>query len=241
MNPTHPTVHPSAGWNGVMVPARRDHAIAIGIALALFGAMILASWFWVRPPVAHHPAPATITTLVTDARPVDDSIPDTAADGSEGGPSNPYPPIIPEVVVARPSPDVFTQSPQPLIPMPTTGRSDIWIPVNPGPSEPGRGSRHAFEIGELERAPTPVARPSPVYPPLPRAQGMDGRATVDFIVDAHGNVRDAYALIATLPEFGDSAVKAVSHWKFKPGIRSGHAVNVHMRVPIVFSLRPGQP
>jgi protein TonB len=224
-----------------MVPARRDHAIAIGIALALFGGMILVSWFWVRPPVAHHPAPATITTLVADTHPADDSTPDTTANTSEGGPSNPYPPVNRDIAVTRPSTDVFTQAPQPLISAPTTDHSDIRIPVNPGHPGPGHGRTHAFEVGELERAPTPVSRPSPQYPTLPRVQGVEGQATIDFIVDVRGNVRDAYALSATLPEFGDSAVKAVSHWKFKPGIRSGRAVNVHMRVPIVFSLQPGQP
>ena len=68
---------------------------------------------------------------------------------------------------------------------------------------------------------------------------MTGSVVVDFIVDTAGNVRDAYAVDATLPEFEETAVEAVSKWRFRPGKKDGHLVNCHMQLPIDFELDSG--
>ena len=57
-----------------------------------------------------------------------------------------------------------------------------------------------------------------------------------FIVDTDGNVRNAYAIRATAPAFAAAAVAAVVQWTFKPGTVQGRAVNVHMQVPLMFTL-----
>ena len=49
-------------------------------------------------------------------------------------------------------------------------------------------------------------------------------------------MRNAYAARSTQREFESAAVQAVSKWKFRPGKKSGRAVNTHMQVPIVFTL-----
>jgi protein TonB len=59
---------------------------------------------------------------------------------------------------------------------------------------------------------------------------------VDFIVDANGDVQNAFAVKMSQREFESAAVQAVSKWKFKPGKKGGRAVNTHMQVPIVFTL-----
>ncbi len=63
---------------------------------------------------------------------------------------------------------------------------------------------------------------------------------MDFIVDTNGDVRNAYAIRATAPQFGEAAVAAVSRWKFKPGIRNGRPVNTHLQVPVSFNLVPDE-
>jgi len=60
---------------------------------------------------------------------------------------------------------------------------------------------------------------------------------VDFIVDASGNVVNAYALQSSPAGFEKSAVDAVSQWKFQPGRKSGRDVPTHMQVPIVFTTK----
>lgn len=73
-----------------------------------------------------------------------------------------------------------------------------------------------------------------------RKNGVSGQATVDFIVDSAGNVRNAVAASSTDTAFAQAAVDAVSQWSFNPGLKSGRSVNTHMQVPVVFTLGNGQ-
>ena len=93
-----------------------------------------------------------------------------------------------------------------------------------------------FEISQLERSPIPRFQARPVYPFALRRAGVSGGALVDFVVDVDGNVRNAYPVGQSLPEFGAAAVDAVVRWKFTPGIKDGHPVNTHMQVPVNFSI-----
>ena len=96
-----------------------------------------------------------------------------------------------------------------------------------------------LDISRLDRIPTPVFQARPSYPVEMRQSGASGQATVDFIVDSAGNVRNAFAASATDSAFAQAAVDAVSQWSFNPGLVSGHSVNTHMQVPIVFTLNNG--
>lgn len=89
---------------------------------------------------------------------------------------------------------------------------------------------------QLDKIPVARYQARPVYPfELSRA-GVTGEATVGIIVDSEGNVREAYTVKATRPEFGTAATEAVQKWKFQPGQKGGIPVNTRMQVPIVFSL-----
>ena len=93
-----------------------------------------------------------------------------------------------------------------------------------------------FDPGQVDRQPKPVFQTRPMYPTELRKAGVSGKATVDFVVDAEGAVRNATALNATHPAIGEAAVAAVSQWKFDPGQKDGGAVATHMQVPIVFTM-----
>ena len=69
-----------------------------------------------------------------------------------------------------------------------------------------------------------------------RRAGITGEVVVEFIVDANGDVRNAFAVRSTQRDFEQAAVQAVSKWKFRPGKKGGRAVNTRMQVPIVFTL-----
>jgi TonB family protein len=99
----------------------------------------------------------------------------------------------------------------------------------------------AFEIKQLDVTPVPRFQARPQYPAEFAKNKVTGEATVDFVVDADGNVQGAFALRATHPDFGTAAVAAVEKWKFKPGIKAGRAVPTHMQVPIVFEMDKAPP
>jgi TonB family protein len=76
----------------------------------------------------------------------------------------------------------------------------------------------------------------PVYPLALRFYGVRGSVTIDFVVDVHGQVRNAVIIESDNPAFDELALKALRRWKFQPGTRDGQPVNMRSRVPIVFSM-----
>jgi RNA polymerase sigma factor (sigma-70 family) len=93
-----------------------------------------------------------------------------------------------------------------------------------------------YNMSQLDQIPVARYRAKPVYPFSLSRAGITGEATISFVVDSQGNVRDASAVKSTHAEFGAAAVDAVQKWKFLPGQRGGILVNTRMQVPIVFNL-----
>jgi TonB family protein len=89
-----------------------------------------------------------------------------------------------------------------------------------------------------DQAPVVIHQERPVYPYSMRLTGNRGEVTVDFIVDPEGNVEKADVTKSSHPDFEAPAVEAVLKWKFKPGMKNGHPVWVHMAVPVIFDLLP---
>lgn len=141
---------------------------------------------------------------------------------------------MPAIIPLVPDPKFTLPVTQPVLELPahSPSVSTVFSPVGSvGPTGPA-----VWEPGELDRLPKPVFQPRPIYPEMMRQEGVGGQTIVDFVVDRTGNVRDAYEVSATERDFGAAAVRAVSKWRFKPGLKAGHAVAVHMRLPVNFSV-----
>ena len=129
----------------------------------------------------------------------------------------------------------FVQAIQPP-PPPGVEQAKGLVTIPPArPAGFGRGLGQIFDISQLDQIPVARVQPQPVYPYEMRRAGITGEVNVGFIVDSNGDVRDGYVINSTHREFEVPAVQAVSKWKFRPGRRSGKAVNTRMSVPIVFS------
>ena len=60
---------------------------------------------------------------------------------------------------------------------------------------------------------------------------------MEFIVDTSGMVAEAHVAPESESEpwqFKYSSVVTVWHWRFKPGLKDGKAVNTRMKVPMAF-------
>jgi protein TonB len=91
-----------------------------------------------------------------------------------------------------------------------------------------------FDLGDLDQVPTPLLQRPPTFPAQYKKTVPYAEVVVDFIVDKKGKVSWAKATSSTHHGFEDAAVLGVSRWQFKPGMKSGRAVNTRMRVPLHF-------
>ncbi|MDE0840268.1 MAG: energy transducer TonB, partial [Kiritimatiellae bacterium] len=96
-----------------------------------------------------------------------------------------------------------------------------------------------FEIAEVDAEPFPIRSANPIYPFRAKQRQIEGSVSLSFIVDAAGMVQDV-AVTDSHPRmvFDQSALKAVSQWRFKPGSKDGAAVRVRIHQTIRFTLDP---
>ena len=89
--------------------------------------------------------------------------------------------------------------------------------------------------GKLE-PPVPVRTYAPDYPSEMRRQGVSGLVMVNCLIDEQGNVAETKIEKQSNEAFGPSAVAALKRWKFKPAQRDGSTVQIHVTIPIKFTL-----
>jgi len=210
---------------------RRD--LAIGFVFSL---CFLVGAFWVSEilkggPPKPKPKDETPTIRIEmpkiepDEEPVEDNTPTQA-------PAEIAPPMqtdVPQIVTD-------TSFVQKLEPPPPEGmavdKSALTVSSNLGF---GTGQQ-IFDLSMLDSPPIATYQAEPVYPYDMKKAGITGTVTVAFVLEPDGHVSGAYAESATQHEFEANAIQAVMKWRFRPGKRGGHAVRVHMSVPIKFIL-----
>lgn len=98
--------------------------------------------------------------------------------------------------------------------------------------------RSIFDIGELDRPPRSTLQVPPVYPYRARARNLEGYVEVRFTLTREGEVTHI-EIVDSAPgqTFVDAARRAVSRWRFEPGLRKGEPVAVRMQVKLRFQLK----
>ncbi|MBA4136300.1 MAG: hypothetical protein C0518_03170 [Opitutus sp.] len=108
------------------------------------------------------------------------------------------------------------------------------IPVNIGRSRNLQNMGTIFEISQLDRVPTPVMQPAPVFPFALKQTVSEAHLVVEFIVDSNGDVVAPFVASTTHTGFNEAAIAGVAKWKFRPGMKAGKRVNTRVRVPVNF-------
>ena len=75
------------------------------------------------------------------------------------------------------------------------------------------------------------------YPPIARKANVEGRVTIQFVVDEQGDVTNAEVLRGIGAGCDEEALRAVMASKFEPGKQRGKPVKVRMSLPVTFKLR----
>jgi periplasmic protein TonB len=107
-----------------------------------------------------------------------------------------------------------------------------------GGSSTGAGTHGGEYLADaVDQVPQALQRVEPSYPARARKQGICGRVVLRFLVEPNGQVSRPSILEAN-PEgyFEQSALEAIRHWRFKPGIYRGKAVATWVVLPVQFKL-----
>ena len=155
--------------------------------------------------------------------------------------------VEPERIAMRkpPRPTPARSVPRPALPQPNLAMAlpftgfggDFSLDFGLAPVGLVAGGELVFEIADLDEAPQPVARLAPVYPAQARMRRIEGAVVLEFLVDPAGRTADVTVVESTPDDtFVQSAVRAVTRWRFKPGRRAGAAVTVRVRQKVVFKL-----
>jgi TonB family protein len=81
-----------------------------------------------------------------------------------------------------------------------------------------------------------LSNPAPKYPEEAKAAGIQGTVVLDLIVDEHGAPTQIKVLSPLGYGLEESAMEAVSHWKYQPATLGGRPVKLVTRVTVNFSL-----
>lgn len=97
-------------------------------------------------------------------------------------------------------------------------------------------------LKELDQVPRPISQRPPAYPSELRAQGLDGRAEIEFIIDPSGDAQLPRVVSCSKEEFGYAAAQAVASWRFTVPKKNGQPVYARATIPMGFKLteRPEQ-
>jgi protein TonB len=83
---------------------------------------------------------------------------------------------------------------------------------------------HYAPIEEVDQQPELVSEFKPTYPEEARRAGVEGRVTLQIVVDEHGNVTTAKVIHGLGYGLDEAAREGMLHAHFKPATRSGSSV-----------------
>jgi protein TonB len=106
--------------------------------------------------------------------------------------------------------------------------------TNPQPLPPPVATPKRVVIGHLDPA-TLIHRIEPAYPTLPRQTHREGTVELHAIIATDGSVRSLQFLTGDAM-FVQSAMEAVSQWRYKPTYLNGVPVEVDTHITVIYRL-----
>jgi len=96
--------------------------------------------------------------------------------------------------------------------------------------------RAPVRVGGHVRAPQPVYKPSPTYPPLARQARIQGDVVIDAVIDKSGAVVEMKVLSGP-PVLIPAALAAVRSWRYQPTFLNDEPIDVQFIVTVHFELQ----
>jgi TonB family protein len=105
-----------------------------------------------------------------------------------------------------------------------------------GPGSGGGTGGGAYRIGGEVSAPVLVTKVEPEYSEEARKAKYSGTVLLSIVVDEHGMPRDIHVVRPLGLGLDEKAIEAVMKWRFRPGLKGGHAVATQAQVEVNFRL-----
>jgi TonB family protein len=105
-----------------------------------------------------------------------------------------------------------------------------------GPGSGGNIGGGAYKIGGGVSAPSVLFKVEPEYSEEARKAKFQGTVVLFIVVDEKGNPRDLKVIRPLGLGLDQKAIEAVEKWKFRPGMKDGHAVPVQATIEVNFRL-----
>ena len=103
------------------------------------------------------------------------------------------------------------------------------------PPPPVDSTPRLVKVGGVIREPKKLVHVAPIYPEIARISRIEGKVTMEAILDATGKV-ESVRVMSAHPLLEDAAVRAVRQWRYSPTQLNGVPVPVLMTITVVFSL-----
>lgn len=94
----------------------------------------------------------------------------------------------------------------------------------------------AYRIGGDVSAPVVISKVEPEYSEEARKAKYSGSVLLSLIIDANGMPRDIKVIRPLGLGLDEKAIEAVSHWRFRPGMKGGHPVATQANIEVNFRL-----
>lgn len=162
------------------------------------------------------------------------------------------PPVVPptpperrppreERAVRVPVPDPTPTEPEPLRelelpPIDPLPENVVVIPPPPAPPAPEAAPPEVLRVGGVIARPRQLHAPRPAYTEAARRARIEGTVILEVCLDEHGRVGEVSVLRGQPFGLTESAVAAVSRWRYEPARLGGRAVPVRMTVSVHFEL-----
>lgn len=209
-----------------------------GLVVGMLHGIVIAAAIRVTARAPETPVTPPIMVVIPFNRPVTPVEP--------VAPSDPVAPLDPTEVFTLPPAPVDPVSIPPVTPGPPIDPAllrRILSTGNPGPTPTGRDTVSVGSVLDAAMVDEPaviVHQPSPRYPPVLQQAGLDGRVTVEFIIDTTGHLEapSFRILESSNAGFNAAAEATVRHSVFRPARVHGHPVRQRTIQSLVFRIVP---
>jgi periplasmic protein TonB len=207
-------------------PQLNSRGVGLAVTIALHVALLAMVLSYAPVRRAMHEAAPIIVSLISAPpadKPVEPPKPLPMRATAKRVPQHPIVPVPLPVIVA-PAPSTFAT----LVPDAATLSPEA--PPTPAPVAPPPIVPPNFDAAYLDN-------PAPIYPPLARRSGEQGRVLLHVLVAAAGTAETVELRTSSgFPRLDQAAIETVKHWRFVAARQGDHAVAAWVLVPITFTL-----